>query len=115
MPNRIAMKALRFIIKFLKYFLTAKNKHSAQGPFLYEFITKVLNEKSNDVNCKKIEELRKVLCKSNQTIKTTDFGAGSHINNAKTRKIEDIAKNSAKTQNLVNFFTESLCSTNQKI
>ena len=90
------MKALQLIFRYIKYFFTAKTKHSAQAPFLYEFITIVLNKKSDDQNCKNIEQLRRDLCKSEDTIKITDFGAGSHVNDNKTRKIKDVAKNSAK-------------------
>ena len=81
------MKALQLIFRYIKYFFTAKTKHSAQAPFLYEFITIVLNKKSDDQNCKNIEQLRMDLCKSEDTIKITDFGAGSHVNDNKTRKI----------------------------
>jgi predicted O-methyltransferase YrrM len=90
------MKALLFIARYIKYFFIAKNKHSAQAPFLYEFITKVLNNNSDDTICKGIEQLRKELSKSEKTIIITDFGAGSHVNNSKTRKVKDVAKNSAK-------------------
>ena len=90
------MKALQLIFRYIKYFFTAKTKHSAQAPFLYEFITIVLNKKSDDKSCKNIEQLRRDLCKSEDTIKITDFGAGSHVNDNKTRKIKDVAKNSAK-------------------
>ncbi|MEC7646576.1 MAG: class I SAM-dependent methyltransferase [Bacteroidota bacterium] len=90
------MKIILFIARYINYILHAKNEHDAQGPFLYEFITKVLNKKSNDQNCQNIEQLRKKLCQSNKAIKITDFGAGSNINNSTTRKIKDIAKNSAK-------------------
>jgi predicted O-methyltransferase YrrM len=90
------MNTALFIARYIKYFFTAKNKHSAQAPFLYEFITKVLNENSDDTNCKKIKQLRRELCQSNKTIKIADFGAGSHINNSKTRKVKDLVKNSAK-------------------
>jgi predicted O-methyltransferase YrrM len=90
------MKALQLIFRYIKYFFTAKTKHSAQAPFLYEFITIVLNKNSDDQNCKNIEQLRRDLCKSEDTIKITDFGAGSHVNDNKTRKIKDVAKNSAK-------------------
>ena len=69
------MKKLQLIIRYLKYLLTAKGKHSAQAPFLYGFITKVINTKTEDENCKKIEALRKDLCNSEQTIQITDFGA----------------------------------------
>ena len=90
------MKAILFISRYFKYLFTAKSKYSAQAPFLYDFITKVVNQNSDDENCKNIESLRKELCKSEDTIKITDFGAGSHVNNNKTRKIKDVAKNSAK-------------------
>ena len=90
------MKALQLIFRYIKYFFTAKSKHSAQAPFLYELITKVIDKRTDDSNCQSIETLRKELCKSEREIQITDFGAGSTINNSKTRKVKDVAKNSAK-------------------
>ncbi len=90
------MKAIQFIIRYIRYFFTAKSKHAAHAPFLYHFITEVINPKNKDEHCKKIEQLRKELCSSEQQIQITDFGAGSSINNSKTRTVKDIAKNSAK-------------------
>ena len=90
------LKNLLFIFKYIRYFFVAKNKHSAQSPFLYEFITKILYSNDINKNCKAIEQLRVELCKMNKKLKITDFGAGSLINNAKKRAIKDIAKNSAK-------------------
>ena len=90
------MKALQLILRYITYLFTAKGKHAAQAPFLYEFITQVVNEGTDDENCHKIESLRKELSQSDKEIQITDFGAGSTINNSKTRKIKDIVKNSAK-------------------
>ena len=90
------MKTLQLILRYIKYVFTAKGKHTAQAPFLYEFITEVLSESTDDENCNSIESLRKKLCQSEKEIQITDFGAGSTINNSKIRKIKDIAKNSAK-------------------
>ena len=90
------MKLILFIIRYLKYFLSARNKYSAQSPFLYEFITKVLNKNNNDKTCEKIEQLRRYLCQSDISITISDFGAGSHINSSNKGTIKDIAKNSAK-------------------
>jgi len=90
------MKALQLILRYIKYFLTARGGHTAQAPFLYEFITQVINESTDDENCNSIEALRKELCQSEKEIQITDFGAGSTINNSKIRKVKDIAKNSAK-------------------
>tara|TARA_X000000368_G_scaffold415489_1_gene407336 strand:- start:1592 stop:2377 length:786 start_codon:yes stop_codon:yes gene_type:complete len=90
------MKSLQIIFRYIRYLFTAKSKHSAQAPFLYEFITQVINKKTNDSNCTSIEAMRQDLCQSEEEIQITDFGAGSTINNSKKRKIKDIAKNSAK-------------------
>ena len=90
------MKKLQLIIRYLKYLLSAKGKHSAHAPFLYAFITEILNAKTEDEHCNTIELLRKALCKSEKTIQITDFGAGSSINNNRKRKVKDVAKNSAK-------------------
>tara|TARA_B100001758_G_scaffold247507_1_gene265622 strand:+ start:20845 stop:21630 length:786 start_codon:yes stop_codon:yes gene_type:complete len=92
------MKTFLFIARYIKYFITAKTKHSTQAPFAYEFLTKVINPKLDNKDCSNIEALRKKLCKSEERIQITDFGAGSHINNAKIRMIKDIAKNSAKNE-----------------
>jgi len=90
------MKALQLIFRYIKYLFRAKSKHSAQAPFLYELITQVIDKRMDDNSCKNIEALRKELCNQERTIKITDFGAGSTINNSKTRKVKDVAKNSAK-------------------
>ena len=90
------MKALQLIFRYFKYFFTAKSKHAAQAPFLYELIMQVIDKRTNDTTCQSIETLRKELCKSEKEIQITDFGAGSTINNSKTRKVKDVAKNSAK-------------------
>ena len=90
------MKSLQIIFRYIQYLFTAKSKHSVQAPFLYELITEVIDNKSNDSNCRSIEAMRQKLCQSEKEIKITDFGAGSTINNSKIRKIKDIAKNSAK-------------------
>jgi len=92
------MKSLQLISRYIKYIFSAKSKHSAQAPFIYELITQVIDKKTNDYCCENIELLRKELCKQERTIKITDFGAGSSINNSKTRKVKDVAKNSAKNE-----------------
>ena len=90
------MQKLQFIFKYLYYLLISKNKHAIHGPFIFEFVNKIIYEKIEDKNCESIEKLRKELCRSEDTIEITDFGAGSRINRSKNRKIQDIAQNSAK-------------------
>ena len=90
------MNKMKLLIRYFKYLLTAKGKHTAHAPFFYTFITKVLNKKTEDKNCKAIKHLRHELCRSKELIQITDFGAGSRINNQKQREVRDVAKNSSK-------------------
>ena len=92
------MKSLQLIFRYITYLFRSKNKHAAQAPFLYELITEVIDKKTDDQTCRNIEALRKELCKQKRTIKITDFGAGSSINDSKNRKVKDIAMNSAKNE-----------------
>ncbi|MEC9303847.1 MAG: class I SAM-dependent methyltransferase [Bacteroidota bacterium] len=92
------MKKIKTVIKYLQHQIKAKNQHSAHSPFLYNFITQVINQNNKNKHFKSIEKLRKDLKLSNEFINITDYGAGSSVNNAKRRKISDIAKYSAKNK-----------------
>ena len=91
------MNKLLFIIRYIRYFVTAKNKHDIHSPFVFKLLTEVIQNKKTDVNCKIIESLRKNLCQNKKVINITDLGAGSNINISQKRMIKDIAKNSAKS------------------
>jgi predicted O-methyltransferase YrrM len=92
------MKSLKLAWKYLNYLLRSKTKYSVHSPFVYELTTKVINSKDSADAVLRVEKLRNQLCKDNSTIDITDLGAGSNINRLKTRKIKDIAKNSAKSE-----------------
>lgn len=66
------------------------------SPYVYHFITKILNDKSSYPEYDKVENLRKQLLADNNVLSIEDFGAGSAVNNTNTRTIAAIAKNSAK-------------------
>ena len=57
------MKTLRIILKYIRYFFTAKSKHAIQSPFLYEFVTEVMHKKTNNPAYQSINNLRKELYK----------------------------------------------------
>ena len=92
------MRKIKTFIKYLQHQIKAKNQHSAHSPFLYNFVTQVINQKIKNKHFKSIEKVRKDLKLSDDFINITDYGAGSSINNAKRRKISDIAKYSAKNK-----------------
>jgi predicted O-methyltransferase YrrM len=91
--------------KYLHYYLTASNSrgHGIHSPFVFEFITKVLNNKQHDPEYDQVEGLRKQLLKDKTLLNIEDFGAGSSV--AKTnlptgqagqRTVASIAQSAAK-------------------
>ncbi len=90
----------RFILirEYLSYYLSAKTKHGIHSPFVFEFVTKVLNKRFKDGQTKKIEKLRKELSASSRMIKKCDFGVGSESGSSGSQSVKDIIKNSAKSK-----------------
>ncbi|MBX2931356.1 MAG: class I SAM-dependent methyltransferase [Chitinophagaceae bacterium] len=87
------------VYKYLQYMLKANNGkgHGTHSPFLYDFITHVLNDKKQYDTYQKIEPLRKQLLTNNNIINIEDFGAGSKTGLTKQRRIKDIAATSLKS------------------
>ena len=91
------MKALRFIARYVRYYLTSQTKYDIHSPFVFQLLTEVIQNKEEDVNCQSIEPLRKELCESEKVLNIRDRGAGSNINTSKERFVKDVAKNAAKS------------------
>ena len=86
--------------KYLRYYLTSSNGkgHGTHSPFIFDFITKVLNNKSYYTEYKKAEELRRQLLNDSRMFIIEDFGAGSAVLNRNKRSIKSIARNAAKSK-----------------
>jgi predicted O-methyltransferase YrrM len=84
--------------KYLHYLLTSSNSkgHGMHSPFVFDFIKKVLNDKTVYADYKKIEEIRKQLLQNKNTIEVEDFGAGSGVIKTNTRRMDKIAASSLK-------------------
>jgi predicted O-methyltransferase YrrM len=84
--------------KYLNYYLTASSGkgHGTHSPFIFHFITKVLNDKKHYKEYKTVEGLRKKMLKDETVLNIRDFGAGSSITKTNQRTIASIAKNAAK-------------------
>lgn len=84
--------------KYLTYYLAASNGkgHGMHSPFVFHFITNVLNNKQHYSAYDKVEELRRCMQKDQTVLAIEDFGAGSVISKTNQRTVAIIAKNSAK-------------------
>jgi predicted O-methyltransferase YrrM len=84
--------------KYLHYRFTASNGkgHGVHSPFVFDFITNVLNDKKEYECYEKIEAIRKELTNNLQVVHVDDFGAGSVVMKLNERKIKDIARSSLK-------------------
>jgi predicted O-methyltransferase YrrM len=78
----------------LRYFLVARHRkgHGVHSPFVYNFITSVLTDKTRYDSYKIAERYRKSLLKSKSLLTVTDYGAGSQIDPARVRSVADIAR-----------------------
>ena len=84
--------------KYLQYYFAASNGrgHGIHSPFIFHFITHVLNDKIHYPGYNDIEQLRRQLLKDHTTITIEDLGAGSSVNKTNQRTIASIAKNAVK-------------------
>ncbi len=85
-------------LKYLRYYLTASNAkgHGTHSPFIFHFITKVLNDKKQYSEYEIAEALRKEMLQDETVLNIRDFGAGSSVAKTNQRTIASIVKNAAK-------------------
>ncbi|MGQ0738481.1 MAG: O-methyltransferase [Bacteroidota bacterium] len=86
--------------KYLAYYLTASNGkgHGIHSPFLFQFITRVLNDTTKYEAYDMVENLRKQLLNDSRLFVVEDFGAGSAFLQKHQRSIRSIARNAAKSK-----------------
>lgn len=72
------MKQLRILIKYIQHFLTARNTggHGVHSPFVYNFISAVVREKSPYYVFEAIEALRMTLKTDKTLVDIEDYGTG---------------------------------------
>ncbi len=66
------------------------------SPFVFSFITNVLNDKTNYPAYNRVESQRKKLLKDETVLRVEDFGAGSSVDKTNQRTVASIAKHAAK-------------------
>jgi predicted O-methyltransferase YrrM len=90
--------SLQLAVKYLRYYLTASNGkgHGTHSPFIYEFITRVLQDRKLYPDYNKVESLRRALLKDQSLLNVQDYGAGSSVDKTSQRRVSSIAKHAAK-------------------
>jgi predicted O-methyltransferase YrrM len=89
-------------LRYLRYLATASNGkgHGIHSPFVFDFITTVLNDKKSYPAYAQVESLRTRLRTRKEVISVDDFGAGSVTGSQRQRSIASITANAAKSRKL---------------
>ncbi|WP_298713411.1 class I SAM-dependent methyltransferase [Chitinophaga sp.] len=82
--------------KYIRYYLTAGNRHDVHSPFIFTLVEEVLNKKGFRPAYEPMELLRRRLLQSRDVVQVTDLGAGSLMGASSTRRVSDIARHAAK-------------------
>jgi predicted O-methyltransferase YrrM len=80
------------IKSYLQFLWHSKNEHAVHSPFVFNLLTKCFYDKKFKSEYVVLENYRNELLQNKNTIKVTDFGAGSRIFKSNTRQIAQIAK-----------------------
>lgn len=93
---------LQLAKKYIQYYFTASNGkgHGIHSPFMYDFVTNILNDRRQFSPYENIESLRRKLLKDKTLLDIEDFGAGSAIYSTKQRTISSIVRHAAKNKKL---------------
>ncbi len=102
------------LIDFIKHCLTAQNEHDIHSPFLFDYYSNVIKNKSLP-ELKEIEQLKKRLRESKDTIEIADLGAGSKIYKNNVRSIGSIAKRAHRSKYWVKVLAHTAKYMNSKI
>lgn len=95
---RLVYSRLQLARKYLRYYISASNGrgHGIHSPFVFDFITRVLNDRHHYKAYDRVEALRTGLAKDGRVLEVDDFGAGSVSGAKKQRRVSDITRTAAK-------------------
>lgn len=79
------------VLSYLKFILRATNRHGIHSPFVYDLATYCLYNTAPFEEYILLKRYRRKIKESPETIRVTDFGAGSRIFTSNERRVSDIA------------------------
>jgi predicted O-methyltransferase YrrM len=86
---------LHHILPYIKYHFTAATKYDVHSPFLYNFITQVVEDKTHYKSYNDLQKLFSALNKNNSTLHIEDLGAGTTYEKSKVKTVAAVFNNTA--------------------
>ncbi len=86
------------ITSLMSFYYRAVTKFNVQSPFLFDFVSNVLDTDKCYYVFEKIESQRQKLLLMKNVVNINDFGAGSRIHHSNRKKISEIAKTSISSK-----------------
>ncbi len=96
--QRLMYSLPQLALRYIQYRIRASNGrgHGMHSPFVFDFITHVLNDRTKYPAYRQVEDLRNRLKQDKQLIRVEDYGAGSVYQAERQRSIRSIARHAAK-------------------
>ncbi|GGW60151.1 putative O-methyltransferase YrrM [Winogradskyella epiphytica] len=85
-------------LAYIKFIFTATNQHGVHSPFIYNFVTKCLYDKTNYDAYTQLNNYRKRLKTSKVTLEVKDLGEGSKVLDDTHRSVSDMVKTSSSSK-----------------
>ncbi|WP_179338086.1 class I SAM-dependent methyltransferase [Winogradskyella ludwigii] len=86
------------IIAYIKFLTQASNQHGVHSPFVYNFVTKCLYDKTAYEAYNKLNHYKKELLSSDTILQITDLGEGSKTLDANQRSVGKMVKTSSSSK-----------------
>ena len=85
---------LKYILKYIDYYLFSGHGkgYGIHSPFIYEYVSKVLINRTTDPKIKRIDDLSSELRSEKAKVDAGGFGAGSHFGKRNNVRIGNIAR-----------------------
>lgn len=78
---------------FIEFLRLSKNRHGVHSPFVYDLVTKCINDKTKYADYQLLKLYKKELRQDKSEIEMKDFGQGSRVFKENSRKTSRVAKN----------------------
>lgn len=85
------------LLSYIKFLFKATNHHGVHSPFVFNFVTKCLYDKTKHPEYHKIETYRNTLKKSRDVLDIVDLGAGSRVLDTQKRAVKAMVNTSSSS------------------